>query len=76
LLRVKWRLSLQKKPETDCRLGKDGKRRRNSEDLTGSPNKSCSQKLPKPDTDAMDEDNNPDLNLMQLEVKSKAKKES
>jgi hypothetical protein len=53
----------------DYKLGEDGKRtRRNSEDLMGSPNR-CSPKLPKPDNDAMDEDNNPDLNLIQLEKK-------
>ena len=56
--------------ETDYKLGEDGKRRRNSEDLTGSPNRR-SPKLPKPDNDAMDEDN-PDLNLIQLEEKFEA----
>jgi hypothetical protein len=60
--------------ETDYKLGKDGKRRRISEDLRRSPNR-CSPKLPKPDNGAMDDDNNPALNLLQLEEECKEKKE-
>jgi hypothetical protein len=37
--------------ETDYKVGKDGKRRRNAEDLTGSANR-CSPKLPKQENDA------------------------
>jgi hypothetical protein len=32
---------------TDYKLGKDGKRRRNSEDLTGSPNRQVLHKIAK-----------------------------
>jgi hypothetical protein len=59
--------------ETDYKLGEAGKRRRNSEDLAGSPNRR-SPKSPKPDNDAMDGDN-PDLNLIQLEEKLEAERE-
>jgi hypothetical protein len=41
----------------------------------GSPNKR-SLKSPKPDNKAMDEDNNPDLNLIQLEENFEAQKET
>jgi hypothetical protein len=60
--------------ETDCKLGKDGKRRRNSEDLTESPSRG-SPKLLERAIDAMDEDNNADLNLIQVEEKLEAQKE-
>jgi hypothetical protein len=49
--------------ETDYNLGKGCKRRRNSEDLTGFPNRPP-PKFPKPDNDTMNEDNNPDLILI------------
>jgi hypothetical protein len=63
----------EKPTEIDYKLGKDDERRRNSEDLMGSPNRH-SPKLPKSDNDTMDVDN-PDLNLIQLEEKFEAKRE-
>jgi hypothetical protein len=64
----------ENRAETDNNLWENGKRGRNSEDLTGSPNRH-SPELPKPGNDATDDDNYSDLNLIHLEEKFSAEKE-